>query len=69
MTTHNGGIDLKTPPDFSAAVDVSTHNGSIDSNLAITVKGKLSRRKIQGTIGKGEGKLHLETHNGSIDIR
>lgn len=69
MITHNGGIDLKTPPDFSAAVEASTHNGSIDTKLAITVIGKLSRKKIKGSIGKGEGKLHLETHNGSIDIR
>lgn len=71
MITHNGSIDLTAPADFSAAIEASTHNGSIDSNLAITVKGKLSKRKIKGTIGKGEGegKLYLQTHNGSIDIR
>lgn len=69
MITHNGGIDLTAPPDFSAAVEATTHNGSIETNLAITVIGKLSKNKLKGTIGKGEGKLHLETHNGSINIR
>lgn len=69
MVTHNGGIELIAPPDFSAAVEASTHNGSIDTELAITVIGKVNRRKLKGTIGKGEGKLHLSTHNGSIDIR
>ena len=34
-----------------------------------TVIGKVSRRKLKGTIGEGEGKLLLETHNGSIKIR
>jgi hypothetical protein len=69
MISHNGGIDLTAPPDFSAAVEASTHNGSIDTNLPITVIGKVSKSKLKGTIGKGEGKLHIETHNGSINIR
>jgi DUF4097 and DUF4098 domain-containing protein YvlB len=69
MITHNGGIELIAPADFSAAVEASTHNGSIDTNLAITVIGKVSKNRLKGTIGKGEGKLYLETHNGSIDIR
>ena len=69
MTTHNGGIELIAPTDFSAKVDASTHNGSIDTNIAITIMGKFSKSRLTGTIGTGEGKLHLETHNGSIKIR
>lgn len=69
MTTHNGGIELVTPPDFSAKIDASTNNGSIDTNIAITVIGKVSKSRLTGTIGTGKGKLHLETHNGSIKIR
>jgi hypothetical protein len=69
MITHNGGIELKSPPNFSAEVNASTHNGSINTDLPITVKGKVSKRRLTGTIGAGEGKLHLETHNGSIRIR
>ena len=69
IVTHNGGIDFTGPPDFSAAVEVSTHNGSIRTDLPITVLGRVSRRKLMGTIGTGEGELNLETHNGSIKIR
>lgn len=69
LITYNGGIDLTAPPNFSGEVDASTHNGSINTELPITVKGKVSRRKLTGTIGTGQGKLHLETHNGSIRIR
>jgi hypothetical protein len=69
MVTHNGGIELKTPPNLSAKIDVSTHNGSIKTDLPITVSGEITRNKLTGTIGAGEGKLHLETHNGSIRIR
>jgi hypothetical protein len=69
MVTHNGSIELKTPPSLSAKIDVSTHNGSINTDLPITVSGKISKRELKGTIGAGEGQLHLETHNGSIRIR
>jgi DUF4097 and DUF4098 domain-containing protein YvlB len=69
LISHNGGIDLTAPPDYSAVVEVSTHNGSIDTNLPITLIGKISKSKLKGKIGKGEGKLYIETHNGSIDIR
>jgi len=69
IVTYNGGIDLTAPPDFSGEVDASTYNGSINTDLPITVIGKVSKRRLTGTIGTGQGKLHLETHNGSIKIR
>lgn len=69
IVAYNGGIELKTPPGYSAQVDASTHNGSINTDLPITVTGKVSKSKLTGTIGAGEGQLHLETHNGSIRIR
>jgi len=69
MVTHNGSVDFTAPPNLSAEVEVSTHNGSIKTDLPITVIGKVSKRKLKGTIGAGQGKLHLETHNGSIKIR
>jgi len=69
IVTHNGNVDFTAPPNFSAAVKTSTHNGSINTDLPITVIGKVSRGKLTGTIGAGQGKLHIETHNGSIKIR
>ena len=69
MVTHNGGIDLTTPPNYSANIDISTHNGSIDSALPVTVSGNFSKNKLTGIIGDGQGTLKLETHNGSITIR
>ena len=69
VVTHNGGVDFTAPPDFSAAVDALTHNGSIKTELPITVTGKVSKKKLTGTIGTGQGKLHLQTHNGSITIK
>jgi DUF4097 and DUF4098 domain-containing protein YvlB len=69
LTTHNGGIDFTAPPSFSAAVEASTHNGSIKTDLPVTVVGEVSKKKLKGTIGTGQGKLHLVTYNGSIRIQ
>lgn len=69
MTTYNGGIELVTPPDFSASVKASTQNGAITTDLPISVVGKVVRNQLKGMIGTGEGRLYLETYNGSIKIR
>jgi len=69
LITYNGGIELTTPSSFSGEIDAATHNGSIRTDLPITVVGKLSKSKLTGKIGTGQGKLHLETHNGSIGIK
>jgi hypothetical protein len=57
IISHNGGIELVAPLNLSAAVKVSTHNGSIKTDLPIKVTGELSKHKIEGTIGAGDGKL------------
>jgi DUF4097 and DUF4098 domain-containing protein YvlB len=62
-------VEFVAPPNFSAEVNVSTHNGSIKTDIPITVTGKVRKGRLTGTIGTGEGKLHLETHNGSITIK
>lgn len=69
IVTSNGSIELQAPPDLSAQIEASTHNGSINTDLPITLIGKVSKSRLAGTIGSGEGRLHLETHNGSIRIR
>lgn len=66
--THNGSILLKPPAGFTGQVDLSTHNGSITTNLPIMIAGEISKNSIKGNIGSGDGKLRLETHNGSISI-
>ena len=69
LITYNGGIELETPSDFSGEFSASTHNGSIRTDLPITIVGKISKSKLRGKIGTGQGKLRLETHNGSIRVQ
>ncbi len=69
IVTYNGSVEFTAPLGFSAQVEATTHNGSVHTDLPITVVGKVGRNELKGTIGAGQGKLHLETHNGSIRIK
>jgi len=65
--THNGNICLKVPSDLSTKVAISTDNGSVSSNIPMTIT-KNTDSALQGIAGKGEGKIDLRVHNGSIKI-
>jgi DUF4097 and DUF4098 domain-containing protein YvlB len=69
VITSYGSVDFQTPPDFTGQVDMSTDYGTVNTQLPITTSGKISKKKLAGTIGRGNGKLYLKTSSGSIKIR
>jgi hypothetical protein len=69
VTNSYGSIGFTAPPGFTGQVELSTSYGSIKTDLPISVHGKISSTRINGTIGKGNGKLILKTSYGSIRIR
>jgi DUF4097 and DUF4098 domain-containing protein YvlB len=56
------------PATFRANLDASTTNGSIRSDLPVTVSGQINRRSLRGALNGGGPELELETTNGSIQI-
>ena len=69
VVTSYGSIDFTTPPEFTGRVELATSYGSIRTDLPITITGEISKKKLTGTIGRGNGKLYLKTSSGSIRIR
>jgi DUF4097 and DUF4098 domain-containing protein YvlB len=57
------------PPSTSADVRAETVNGTIETDFALTVSGRVSRRHLSGTIGGGGRSLEMETVNGSIHLK
>ena len=57
------------PAALSTAVRASTVNGDISSDFPMTVSGRITRRKIEGTIGGGGRVLALDSVNGSITLK
>jgi hypothetical protein len=69
-STVNGGITLELPATLNADVELSTVNGGVTSNdFPITVQGRIDRKHLHGTIGKGGPTLKASTVNGSIELR
>ncbi len=62
-------IDLTFPASLSAEVNAETVNGDIMSDFPLTITGRYSKRKLNGTIGGGGRELHLRTVNGDVMIR
>lgn len=68
FNTVNGSIVLRFPDSLSADVRASTVNGDITSDFAISTS-RVSRRRLEGTIGGGGRTLALESVNGSITLK
>ncbi len=69
LVTSYGNIDFAAPQNFTGQVDLSTSYGTIRTSLPITINGEISKKKLKGTIGKGNGKLHMQTSSGSINLK
>ena len=69
MGTVNGSITLTLPPGLNTDVKASTVNGDIASDFPMTISGRISRRRVEGTIGGGGRLLALDSVNGSITLR
>jgi len=68
LVTSYGSIDFAAPQNFTGQVDLSTSYGSIRTSRPITISGEISKKKLKGTIGEGNGKLHMQTSSGSINL-
>jgi DUF4097 and DUF4098 domain-containing protein YvlB len=68
VETHNGGVKLTVPDNYSAALETGTVNGRINVDFPMTVQGRLSRQ-LTTTLGSGGAKLRVMTTNGGVSIR
>ena len=68
-STTNGSVLLELPASFDADLDLATTNGSLSTDYPIQVQGRVSQRRLQGTIGKGGRALVAHTTNGNVTLR
>lgn len=72
ITTGDGGVAVYLPGDFAAQLDAYTGDGSIRSDLSVTVgggTGEESRRALRGRLGAGGKTLKIRTGDGSIRLK
>ena len=68
ITTHNGGVEIVVGDAMSARLVASTHNGGIRCAVPLSEM-ESSRRKLEGVLGGGAGRLAVTTHNGSVRVK
>ncbi len=68
--THQGDVIVNVPAATNADVSVATHNGSIEADFPVQVRGDVTRRgELRFQIGRGGAVLRAESFNGAIRIR
>jgi hypothetical protein len=69
VQTRSGDVDVALPQDGGADVVLDSRSGSVDSSRPIDMRSRYSRNRMQGTIGRGGGRLEVTTRSGAVRIR
>jgi len=64
----NGSMTAVLPADLEANVQLTTVNGGIRSDFAVTTEGELSRHRLRGQIGSSSREIVLKTVNGNVSL-
>lgn len=64
----SGGVTLLLPAALDAEIDISTGSGGIDSDFPVAVN-RMERHRLRGVVGKGTGRIRVETGSGSVRLR
>ncbi len=70
LSTHNGGVTIAMPAQFSARIQAETGMGRISSDFPIPTDLSSDRsRKLDFNVGAGGPPIHITTGNGSIRLK
>ena len=65
--TRNGGVRLSVPEQYAAQLETGTVNGSIRTDIPVTLSGRISRQ-LSIPLGGGGKTVRAMTTNGSVTI-
>ncbi len=68
VSTSNGSIVVTLPGGANAQVRATTSNANVETDFEVSVRGTISKNRIEGRIGNGGPLLDLTSSNGSIRI-
>jgi hypothetical protein len=65
----NGGLKMRVPRDAKATISASISNGGISAgDLPIETNGENNRRRLEGRLNGGGGRIQIEGTNGGITL-
>jgi hypothetical protein len=69
VSSHNGGVTLTVPSEYSAHIKAETSSGRIQSDFPITVVGNVTPRNLEFDLGSGGSLIHVSTTNGGVNLK
>lgn len=68
LSSSGGGVEARVDPAVGLEIDASSSGGAVDCDLPLTVRGKIGRDDVHGTLNGGGSLLKLRSSGGGIDI-
>jgi hypothetical protein len=71
LSTHNGGVTLAMPAQFSGRIQAETGMGRIQSDFPMPLQDSTNARsrKVDFSVGAGGAPIHITTNNGGIRLK
>ena len=69
LQTHSGRIEFIVPSSAAFDLDARTFSGSINSDFDITVRGKIEKKSLSGSVNGGGAEVELKNFSGSIYLK
>ena len=69
LSSHSGRVEFTVPAGAAFDVNAKTFSGSIDTEFEITVRGKIDRKSLKGSINGGGAEVELKAFSGNIYLK
>ncbi len=69
VSTHNGGVTVAMPSNYSAHLKAETASGGIQSDFPVMLQGDVKPRRLDFSVGAGGRLIHVTTVNGGIKLK
>jgi DUF4097 and DUF4098 domain-containing protein YvlB len=69
LKTHSGRVEFIVPSNAAFDLDARTFSGSINSDFDITVRGKIDKKSLKGSVNGGGAEVELNTFSGNVYIK
>ena len=69
LKSHSGCINMIIPSDSAFDLEANTFSGDIETDFDITVSGKISRKKLSGSVNGGGAEIVIKTFSGDVYLK
>jgi len=69
LQTHSGRVEFIVPSNAAFDLEARTFSGSINSDFDITVRGKIEKRSLSGSVNGGGAEVELKGFSGNVYIK